>query len=137
MKQNVLSKIILAVSLVFLTTLAQAETPLENIMKAMAKENKAIAMQVNDPAQNSVTLANVRNLQALVTQSINEIPKSVVGVADQDVQVEAYKQSMDAFLKLTRELEEALVANDNSKAAAIFAKMGEMKKAGHERFKKD
>ncbi|MES3037619.1 MAG: cytochrome b562 [Bdellovibrionota bacterium] len=127
---------ILLLTVLTAASTALGATNLGEIMKGMSKDLKLVGQQISKPELNASSLAALRNMQSLISQGINEVPEKVAGAPDQEAQVVEYKKAMTHLLETVRLMEDALVNNDNAKAAALMEKLGEIRKAGHEKFKK-
>ncbi len=119
--------------------MASAEdTPLEKEMDAMNKAYKALKKTVSDPAAKDENLKLIAEIKKTTANSTKLDPKLAGDQGDKKAQFVAdYKKAMEEFSKAVDALEAAVTAGKADDATAAYAKLLELKKDGHKKFKKD
>ena len=118
----------------------QAEdTPMEKEMGAMNKAYKALKKTVEDPAQKAENLKLIAEIKRTAEVTTKMEPKTTADqpAAGKAAFLEKYKAQMADFSKEVAALEAAVNAGNTAAAKASFDKLNELKKKGHEDFKKD
>ncbi len=115
------------------------DTPMEKEMSAMNKAYKALKKSVEDPAQKAENLKLIADIKKTTEASSKMEPKTTADqpAAGKAAYLEKYKAQMAAFAKEVSTLEAAVTAGNTADAKASFDKLNELKKKGHEDFKKD
>jgi superfamily I DNA and RNA helicase len=115
------------------------DTPMEKEMSSMNKAYKALKKSLEDPAQKAENLKLIAEIKKTAEASAKMEPKTTADqpAAGKAAYLEKYKAQMAAFSKEINALEAAVNAGNAAAAKASFDKLNEMKKKGHEDFKKD
>jgi hypothetical protein len=115
------------------------ETPMEKEMSAMNKAYKALKKSLTDPASKDANLKLIAEIKKTAESSSKMEPKTAADqpAAGKAAFLEKYKAQMAAFSKEVAALEAAVTAGNTAAAEAAFAKLNDLKKKGHEDFKKD
>jgi len=115
------------------------DTPMEKEMSAMNKAYKALKKSLEDPAQKAENLKLIAEIKKTTEASSKMEPKTTADqpAAGKAAFVEKYKAQMADFAKEVAALEAAVNAGDMAAAKASFDKLNDLKKKGHEAFKKD
>lgn len=129
----------LAIVLSLGSAVSRAEdTPMEKEMGAMNKAYKALKKQIEDPSKKAENLALLAEIKKTSEASAKLEPKTA---ADQGAQKAAYLEKFRAqmadYVKAVTAVETAVNAGDAAGAKAAFDKLNDLKKKGHEDFKKD
>ncbi|MEY2597895.1 MAG: hypothetical protein RLZZ142_154 [Verrucomicrobiota bacterium] len=126
--------------LLSLGTFAQAEdTPMEKEMSAMNKAYKALKKQIEDPSKKAENLALLAEIKKTSENSAKLEPKTAADqpAAQKAAFLEKFKAQMADYLKAVNAVEAAVTAGDAAAAKAAFDKLNDLKKKGHEDFKKE
>ena len=115
------------------------DTPMEKEMGAMNKAYKALKKTVEDPAQKAENLKLIAEIKRTTEVTAKMEPKTTADqpAAGKAAYLEKYKAQMADFAKEVVALEAAVTAGNTTAAKASFDKLNELKKKGHEDFKKD
>ena len=115
------------------------DTPMEKEMSAMNKAYKALKKSVEDPAQKAENLKLIAEIKKTTEASAKMEPKTTADqpAAGKAAYLEKYKAQMADFAKEVAALEAAVNAGNTAAAKASFDKLNDLKKKGHEDFKKD
>ncbi len=115
------------------------ETPMEKEMSAMNKAYKALKKTIADPASKDANLKLIAEIKKTTETSTKMEPKTAADqpAAGKAAFLEKFKAQMAAFSKEVAALEAAVTAGNTAAAEASFAKLNDLKKKGHEDFKKD
>jgi hypothetical protein len=115
------------------------DTPMEKEMSAMNKAYKALKKSVEDPAQKAENLKLIADIKKTAEASSKMEPKTAATqpAAGKAAYLDKYKAQMADFSKEVATLEAAVTAGNTAAAKASFDKLNELKKKGHEDFKKD
>jgi hypothetical protein len=114
------------------------DTPMEKEMGVMNTAYKALKKSINDPAQKAENLKLIADIKKTTESTAKMEPKMAADQGAKKAEFLAkYKAEMAEFGKAVDALEAAVKGGDTAAAAAAFAKLGELKKKGHEEFKKD
>jgi superfamily I DNA and RNA helicase len=115
------------------------DTPMEKEMSAMNKAYKALKKSVEDPAAKAENLKLIADIKKTTETSSKMEPKTTADqpAAGKAAYLEKFKAQMDAFSKEVAVLEAAVTAGNTAAAKASFDKLNDLKKKGHEDFKKD
>ena len=115
------------------------DTPMEKEMSAMNKAYKALKKTVEDPAQKEANLKLIAEIKKTTESTSKMEPKTTADqpAAAKPAYLEKYKAQMAEFAKEVNALEAAVTAGNTAAAKASFDKLNDLKKKGHEDFKKD
>ena len=115
------------------------DTPMEKEMSAMNKAYKALKKSVEDPAKKDENLKLIADIKKTTETTSKMEPKTTADqpAAGKAAYLEKYKAQMDVFAKEVSALEAAVTAGNTAAAKASFDKLNDLKKKGHEDFKKD
>ena len=114
------------------------DTPMEKEMGVMNTAYKALKKSVEDPAQKAENLKLIADIKKTTESTAKMEPKMAADQGAKKAEFLAkYKSEMAEFGKVVDALEAAVKSGDTAAAKAAFAKLGELKKKGHEEFKKD
>lgn len=119
---------------------APAAAPtLDVLMGQINRQYRMVKAQVADKAQNTKTLESLTAMQTAATTAKGMTPASVTSLpeAQRAAKLAEYRKGMVALLKALIEMEENLLADDNTKAAAMVAKIDAIQKEGHTAFRID
>lgn len=113
------------------------ETELGKVMEKMGGTFRRLGRQIKDASKNQDSLQAVATLRDAAKASLKHEPmlKAKQPASEQAAYVERYKKKMNEMIALLDQLEAALKANDNEKAAALCAKVNDTQKEGHKDFK--
>ena len=126
--------------LVTLGTAAHGEdTPMEKEMSAMNKAYKALKKQIEDPAKKTENMALIAEIKKTSAASAKMEPKTTGDqpAAQKAAYLEKFKGQMADYDKAVGVVEAAVTAGDTAAAKAAFDKLNELKKKGHDDFKKE
>jgi hypothetical protein len=108
---------------------------LEASMKSMGQALKQLNAQVNDKAQNASSLTLVMQMETATVSAKSQPPRLPRASEEDRAKKQAdFRLSMMNLLRQELDLEDQLLANDNTKAAATLATMEDVMKQGHEEF---
>ncbi len=131
--------VILLTGLMSLNVFAQETLhgSLEDLMKQMGDNFKAIGSTIDDPSKNQNNVLRAADLRSICIKSLPEVPHKIseMPAEKQPENLRTYQSLMAQLLLLSVDLEKSLQANDNVGAKAIVVKMAELRKAGHDLFK--
>ena len=129
----------LAIVLSLGVTAFAEDTPMEKEMSAMNKAYKALKKSVEDPAAKAENLKLIADIKKTTETTSKMEPKTTADqpAAAKPAFLEKYKAQMADFAKEVAALEAAVTAGNTAAAKASFDKLNELKKKGHEDFKKD
>ncbi len=114
------------------------DTPMEKEMSAMNKAYKALKKTIEDPAQKAENLKQIEIIKKTTEASTKLDPKTAADKgAAKAAYVEKFKAQMADFAKEVAKLEAAVNAGNAAEAKALLDKLNDLKKKGHEEFKKD
>ena len=114
------------------------DTPMEKEMSAMNKAYKALKKTIDDPAQKAENLKQIEIIKKTTENSTKMDPKTAADKgAGKAAYLEKFKAQMADFAKEVAKLEAAVNAGNAAEAKASFDKLNDLKKKGHEEFKKD
>jgi gas vesicle protein len=135
MKKLLLSS--LTLSLVMMSSLAQANDQLEDIMKGMKNKLSAVAKEIDHPEHNAASAKLSQELSDLVIEALPLVPDTVAALPEeqQKASLVRYQKMLNELLGLTRDLEATLLANKNDEAKDLLIKIKELKGLGHDEFK--
>lgn len=109
------------------------DTELGKNMDALNDHYKSIRRE-EDPAKGVVS---AREAQKLVAASLQMVPAMVAKMPDgapKDNAMAIYRQMMGESYVLLCKIEQAYLAKDLDKAAALYAELKDLRKAGHDKF---
>lgn len=115
------------------------DTPMEKEMSAMNKAYKALKKQIEDPAKKTENLALIAEIKKTSTNSAKLEPKTTADQpsAQKGAYLEKFRAQMADFDKAVAAVEAAVNSGDGAAAKTALEKLNELKKKGHEDFKKD
>ena len=115
------------------------DTPMEKEMSSMNKAYKALKKQIEDPSKKTENLALIAEIKKTTENSAKLEPKTTADqpAAQKAAFLEKFKGQMADLAKAVGVLEAAVNAGDTAAAKAAFDKLNDLKKKGHEDFKKD
>lgn len=129
--------LILAACFAALALSASADdTELGKKMDELNDHYKSIRRE-EDPAKGAVS---AREAQKLVAASLHLVPAMVAEMKDSPAKENAlalYRQMMGESYVLLCKIEQAYLAKDMDKAAALYAELKAMRKSGHDKFMED
>jgi hypothetical protein len=111
---------------------------LEHEMGAMGRAYRIIRKQIADPKQNASTLAAVLDLEQHTVLAKGAVPRSAATMPTDDAKKakqQDYQGDMITLLRHELDLEEALLANQNDKAAKIVSDLHDLESEGHKEFR--
>jgi hypothetical protein len=129
-----------------LSPFAGAQTPapaaaptLDRLMSQINRQYRMVKAQVADKAQNAKTLEALTAMESAVVTAKGMVPASVAKLpeADRPAKTTEYRKMMANLLGALVEMETNLLADDNTKAAAMVAKIDDIQKQGHTAFRVD
>lgn len=109
---------------------------LKTTMKAMGTRMKAVAAQMNNPAQNENSALVLEEVSTLALHAKTFIPAVIEEMADEqkaNATIE-YNQQLDNVANLALQASAAFRANDNATAVAIMSQLNQAKRDGHDQF---
>jgi soluble cytochrome b562 len=109
----------------------------ETDMKSMNDCLKQLKAQVADNTKNESSLALVAKMEAASLEAKGAIPRSMSRFpeADRAKKMEGYRTTMLKLIRSELDLEEQLIAGDNTKAATTLATLGDIEKQGHSEYR--
>ena len=115
------------------------DTPMEKEMSSMNKAYKALKKSIELPDQKAANLKLIAEIKKTTEASAKLEPKTAADqpAAGKAAFLEKYKAQMAEFSKEVAALEAAVNAGNTAAAKASFDKLNDLKKKGHEDFKKD
>lgn len=116
---------------------AAAPVNLEREMSTMGRVFRRLQAQVKDKSQNEASLAAVAQFEQATLASKGAVPPAIAKLAEPEraKQLLEYRNMMVNLLQQALDLEEQLLAGDNTKAAATLVAMDEIQKQGHKEFR--
>lgn len=115
----------------------RGDSALEDVMEEMSENFRKLRRQVEDKAQNASSLALVARLRELAAQGAGMKPRMIARAAadEQPKLLRSYQEQMRELAATFGDLEAALRAGKNGKAASIVEDIRELQKAGHHKFR--
>lgn len=115
---------------------APAARPQAN-MRAMGAPFNALKTQVADASKNADSLKLVATLLKESVAAKSAVPPLITALpeAEQAAKLAAYQKEMNELIRQELDLEEQLLAGDNTKAAATVAAIGATQAEGHRDFR--
>lgn len=112
-------------------------TALEDEMSAMNKAWRSIRREIKDSSKNESTLASLAKVKKAAQESTKLTPiRSGDFSGDEKKKfMEGYQKAMKRTTGLISHLEAALRSGDNTEAENIVAKINDVRKHGHEKYK--
>ena len=119
------------------SALAEPEHGLEREMQAMGGDFKVLSQQINDAPSNDSSLKLVDDLEMHTLAAKGMLPNSVNFAPDaaKPKLAAKYRSEIAKLLQQELDLEQALLANDNAKAAGILASIHDTERQGHRDFR--
>lgn len=126
-------------SITFAQAPAAAAPTLDVLMGQVNRQYRMVKAGVADKAQNAKTLDALTAMQTATVTAKGMVPTSVAKLpeAERAAKVKEYRKSMATLLAALVELENDLLSDDNTKAAAMIPKIDEIQKQGHTAFRVD
>jgi hypothetical protein len=114
-----------------------APVNLEREMETMGRAFKRLQAQIKDKTQNESSLAQITIFEQSALACKGAVPPAVAKLGEQEraKQLHDYRNMMVNLLQQALDLEEQLLAGDNTKAADTLATMDEIQKQGHKEFR--
>lgn len=103
----------------------------EQAMKAMNGAMRQLKDAVGDASKKDANLTAIGRAQVAAVYCKNNKPVHLKGG---DASVEAYRKTMIDFMRSLLDLESQVLDGKTEEAKATFAKIGEMKDAGHDKY---
>jgi hypothetical protein len=115
------------------------ETPLMQQMQVLKSGMKGLRRSLRDPENRAGSLATVLEMQVASQMAKTEVPVMTgsLAEAEREAFVAAYRADMVEMQKGLLDLELALLAGDDEKAAEVYQQLKDREDAGHERFTAD
>ncbi len=112
---------------------------LEDVMEEMNGAFRKLRRQVDDQTQNAASLALVERMRALAQRAALLSPRMMTQAPEKDRAglLASYREQMQELMATFTDLQAALKAGKNSKAADIVEDLRELEKAGHHKFRTD
>jgi hypothetical protein len=106
-------------------------------MQAMGGDFKVLSQQINDAPSNASSLKLVDDLEQHTMAAKGMTPNTVTMApeADKPRMAAKYRGEIAKLLQQELDLEQALLANDNAKAADILNKIHDTERQGHRDFR--
>lgn len=128
---------LLALAIVSFSPVAHAaDSELEKQMKNIGENTKALKQTVGDSARKSESLSAIghmirsaENARMLIPKKTAELPE-----ADRARFIADFQKQIDGLIAQFKQIEADLTAGKTDDAKADFAKIGGMKREGHEKF---
>lgn len=113
-------------------------TELGKSMDDLSAAYKKLRRQVKDASHNESSLALLKSIRTAAEHAVTLTPALADDqpASKREAFVAAFHKKMHEFIANLEPLEAALKANNNTEAASIVAKLGDMQKKGHKEFKK-
>jgi hypothetical protein len=131
--------IVLGATSFFVTASAVAEPEhgLGREMQAMSGDFKVLSQQINDAPSNESSLKLVNDLETHTMAAKGMLPNSVnmAPEAEKPKLAAKYRGEIAKLLQQELDLEQALLENDNAKAAGIMDKIHDTENQGHHDFR--
>jgi hypothetical protein len=121
------------------TAVRAEDTPMEKEMSAMNKAYKALKKSVEDPSKKEDNLKLLAEIKKTAEASAKMEPKTTKDQPDAQkaAYLEKFRAQMSDYIKAVTEVEAAVNAGNGAAAKAGLDKLNDLKKKGHEDFKKD
>jgi len=118
---------------------AEADSPLENQMKILARGSRQLSQQVSDPARQQNTIELIESLKkaALDAKTLNPRKASEIPEAKRAQFLADYRTDLDELKDSFNQIEEAVKARQYEKAKSLLTTVNSIKKEGHGKFKTD
>jgi hypothetical protein len=112
----------------------QRPVNLEHEMENMGRAFKRLNSQISDSAKNASSLELIQQIQASTVAAKSVVPGKIAKLpeAERAEKLKDYRSMLLSLLRLETDLEENLMDNDNTKAAATLQQMGDLQKKGHD-----
>jgi cytochrome c556 len=114
-------------------------TPLQQAMGELNGNMRKLRKLVESPADNqAVLLETVRNVQEAALAAFANPPTAEAGLAADDAAMwqAQFKRSVLALADTSVQMEIAVLSGDADGVTSAYAALGELKKSGHDTFKK-
>ena len=117
-------------------TSATQASELEKEMKNIGKNTKALKQSVGDPAKKTEALAEVGQMIKSAEKAKTLVPKKASEIPDAQRSqfIADYQKQIDGLIGQFKKIESDLTAGKTDDAKTDFAKIGGMKRDGHEKF---
>jgi Cytochrome b562 len=119
------------------SAMAEPEHGLGKEMQAMGGDFKVLSQQINDAPSNESSLKLVSDLEMHTLAAKGMLPNSVnmAPEADKPKMAAKYRGEIAKLLQQELDLEQALLENDNAKAADLLNKIHDTERQGHQDFR--
>lgn len=106
-------------------------------MQAMNRIFNLLREQAKDPAQNRSTMALVADLEWSTFSGKEAIPlrSTILPDTERTAMLDGYRRQFLKLLRQELDLEEALLNNDNRRAATLIAAIEATENEGHDKFR--
>lgn len=107
-------------------------------MHAMGQDYKTLSGQINDAGKNDASLKLIDDMEQHTLAAKGMTPPIVAkaGEADRPKMLAKFRSEMGKLLQQEVDLEQALLDNDNAKAADMLGKMHQTEGEGHKEFRR-
>ncbi|MEI8341125.1 MAG: cytochrome b562, partial [Verrucomicrobiota bacterium] len=109
---------------------------LEKEMKNIGRNTKALSKTIGDPAKKTEALAEIGQMIKSAETAKTLTPKKAAEIPDaQRAQfISDYQKQIEGLIEQFKKIEADLTADKSDDAKAEFAKIGMIKRDGHEKF---
>ncbi|HEY1687099.1 MAG TPA: cytochrome b562 [Tepidisphaeraceae bacterium] len=117
--------------------LAQSTGSLHHEMQAMGGDLKVLSQQINDAPSNESSLKLITDMEQHTMAAKGLTPPSIEHApeADRPKLLAKFRGEMTHVIQAELEMEQALLDNDNAKAADMINKLKDLMRQGHHDFK--
>jgi len=111
-------------------------TDLEDAMKNIGKNAKALKQSVGDPAKKAEAIAEIGEMIKSAEAARTMTPKKATDLSDAERAqfMSDFQKHIDGLIEQFKKIETDLTDGKTDDAKADFAKVNEMKRQGHEKF---
>lgn len=106
-------------------------TNVEQAMKSMGGAMRQLKDSIGDASKKDANLTAIARIQTAAVYAKNNKPVHLKGG---DASVEGYRKTMIEFMRSLLDLESQVLEGKTKEAEATYAKIGEMKDLGHDKF---
>ncbi|MGE3974387.1 MAG: hypothetical protein AB7F59_07680 [Bdellovibrionales bacterium] len=130
MKQLIIASVFLFSTIVYA---GAAPTSLREVMAVSAQHFSAIARSINAPEQNAESAMNASGIRIAFVTAFQFEPDILRNAPESErpALLRLYQKLVAKTVALSAELEDAFIANDNTKAKTLLADLARVRQEGH------
>lgn len=116
---------------------AAADNRPQAAMQAMSQAYRTLNGQIKDATKNASSLELLGKFETAALEAKGQVPPTIAALpeAERPAKLAAYKAEMLKLLRQCLDAEEALLANDNTKAGEIVTALAATQREGHTAFR--